>query len=182
MRSFALEKALAIPVIVGAIAFFSIDGLPDLGPFHVRLRAAIRPLLYRTCTWTGSWGLYAPDVDKTNTRVSAEILFDDGTSVSWEQPDWPSFNGWQRFVRFKQMEYFDNVRLDANHGAWPGFARALAAEAEARSTSSGGSARVVRVDLIRAWADIPPPGPSGAPPGAYVNFANRYRFHVWTPH
>lgn len=181
MRSFALEKKLAIPVIVGAIALFSIDGLPDLGPFHVRLRAAIRPLLYRTCTWTGSWGLYAPDVDKTNTRVSAEILFDDGTSVSWEQPDWPSLNGWQRFVRFKQMEYFDNVRLDANRDAWPGFARALAAEAEARSASSGSGARVVRVDLVRAWADVPPPGPSGAPPGAYVNFANRYTFHVWTP-
>jgi hypothetical protein len=181
LRSFALEKALAIPVIVGAIALFSIEGLPDLGPFHVRLRAAIRPLLYRTCTWTGSWGFYAPDVDKTNTRVSAEILFDDGTVSSWEQPDWPSLSGWQRFVRFKQLEYFDNVRLDTSRDAWPGLARALAAEAEAQRASSGGGARVVRVDLTRAWADIPPPGPSGAPPGAYQDFANRYTFHVWTP-
>jgi hypothetical protein len=181
VRSFALKKALAIPVIVGAIVLFSIEGLPDLGPFHVRLRAAIRPLLYRTCTWTGSWGFYAPGVDKTNTRVSAEILFDDGTSVNWQQPDWPSLTGWQRFVRFKQMDYFDNVRLDANRDAWPGLARALAAEAEARRASSGSGARVVRVELTRAWAEVPPPGPSGAPPGAYENFANRSTFHVWTP-
>jgi len=181
LRSSALEKTLAIPVIVGAIALFSIEGLPDLGPVHVRLRAAIRPLLYRTCTWTGSWGLYAPDVDKTNTRVSAEIFFDDGTSLVWQQPDWPSLTGWQRFVRFKQAEYFDNVRLDASREAWPGLSRALAAEAETRSGASSGGARVVRVVLTRAWADIPPPGPSGAPPGAYENFANRYAFFVWTP-
>lgn len=180
-NSFALEKALAIPVIVGAIVLFSIEGLPDLGPFHVRLRAAIRPLLYRTGLWTGSWGFYAPEVDKTNVRVSAEIRFDDGSSVSWQQPDWPSLGGWERFVRFKQIEYFDNVRLDASREAWPGLARALAVEAEARRASSGAAGRVVRVDLIRAWTDVPPPGPSGAPPGAYQDFSKSYTFHVWTP-
>jgi len=155
LRSFALEKMLATPVIVGAIVLFSIEGLPDLGPFHVRLRAAIRPLLYRTCTWTGSWGFFAPGVDKTNTRVSAEIRFDDGTSVSWRQPDWPSLSGWERFVRFKQMDYYDNVRLDANRDAWPGLARWLAAGAEARRASTGSASRVVRVELTRAWAEVP---------------------------
>jgi hypothetical protein len=177
----SLEKALAIPVIAGTIVLFTIEGLPDLGPFHARLRSAIRPLLYRTCTWTGSWGFFAPGVDKTNTRVSAEIRFDDGTSLSWQQPDWLTLGDWERFVRFKQMDYYDNVRLDANRDAWPGLARWLAAGAEAKHASSGSTARILRVELTRAWAEVPPPGPSGAPPGAYENFANNSTFYVWTP-
>ena len=70
------------------IAVIALDACPAFFRTLDRAKSAIDPLVDVTGLWHGSWQLFAPDVDKVNSRVSAEILFSDGTTVRWNSPDW----------------------------------------------------------------------------------------------
>ena len=57
------------------IAVIALDACPAFFRTLDRAKSAIDPLVDVTGLWQGSWQLFAPDVDKVNSRVSAEILF-----------------------------------------------------------------------------------------------------------
>ena len=144
-----------------------------------RYRASVDAILDVSGLWQEPWRLFAPEVDKINTRVSARVVFADGAAASWHSPEWPSLSVWQRFVQFRRMEYFDSVRLDANRSAWPPLARYLA---KTVPHPSGAAAAVTEVVLRREWATIPAPG-SGPPLPArpYLNFNKTATFYTWRP-
>ena len=108
------------------IAVIALDACPAFFRTLDRAKSAIDPLVDVTGLWQGSWQLFAPDVDKVNSRVSAEILFSDGTTVRWNSPDWTKLAPLDRFMRFREAEFYDNIRRDSNSGAWPSFADYLA--------------------------------------------------------
>ena len=111
------------------IAVIALDACPAFFRTLDRAKSAIDPLVDVTGLWQGSWQLFAPDVDKVNSRVSAEILFSDGTTVRWNSPDWTKLAPLDRFMRFREAEFYDNIRRDSNSGAWPSFADYLARRA-----------------------------------------------------
>jgi hypothetical protein len=170
-----LRRVVTNAFLVALLFLFVVDALP----VEERYRAAVDPILDVSGLWQEQWRLFAPEVDKVNTRVSAEVLFADGATASWRSPDWPSLGVWQRFTKFRQMEYFDSVRLDENRGAWPPLARYLA---KTVPHPNGATSPVIEVVLSRHWATIPAPG-SGPPlpAGPYVIFNEAATFYTWRP-
>jgi hypothetical protein len=175
----SLQKRLLTPFIVALLLLLLIDALPETGRFHRRLKDATDRLLDVTGLWQGSWQLYAPDPDRVNTRISADLVFSDGTTARWSQPDWPSLSRWRRFLLFKHMEYFDAVRLERNKGAWSGLAAFLARNYEG---TKGPDVRVTKIVLKEALAEIPPPDPSAMPPARpYLKFGAPRELFTWEP-
>ena len=166
--------------IVAVAALILIEAMPTTCALHQSVKNGIDPLMDMTGLWQGSWQLFAPNVDKRNVRVEAEVLFSDGTRTLWRSPDWPRLSGWQRFVLFRHQEYYDNIRLDRSRAIWPTLARHLARTVP---PGNGGDATPVRVTLQSSWCDIPKPGTDGklAPPGPYENFTQSRVFYTWTP-
>ena len=161
--------------IVGFLALAVIDALPVTGAFHQRAKNAIDPFLDATGLWQESWQLFAPEVDKVNVRVSAELVLDDGSTLSFRSPDWHLMPAWKRFLKFRHMEYFDNIRIDDNRAGWDGLASFLA-----RTTPLPSGRSVREVKLTREWADVPPPEPGKFVPAVpYVSFHGKFLFHTW---
>jgi hypothetical protein len=167
-------------VVLAVAALIVIDATPNLGTLHAKLRSALDPVMDVTGLWQGSWQLFAPDVDKLNVRVEAEVLFSDGERTIWRSPDWPRLGGWQRFMLFRHQEYYDNIRMDQNRGAWHSLAEHLARTVR---PPSGAEATPARVTLKRQWAQIPTlaPGSSPLPAGPHEQFTHEYTFYTWTP-
>ncbi|MGK0187931.1 MAG: hypothetical protein ACI9R3_003722 [Verrucomicrobiales bacterium] len=129
--------------IASFLAAILIDGLPQAGQFHRKLKELIDPILDATGLWQESWRLFAPEVDKENVRLSAEILYEDGSISQWTSPDWTKMSAWEKFIRFRELEFYDSIRLDVNRGAWRSFADFLA-----RTHSIGDSEETKRVEPL----------------------------------
>lgn len=156
------------------IAIITIDAAPPFSKSFGRVKDAIDPLVDVTGLWQGSWQLFAPDVDKVNSRVSAQILFSDGKTVVWKSPDWANMLPLQRFFRFREAEFYDNIRFDSNSGGWPSFAEYLARTAVPQRRNS----TPVRISLYRHWAVIPPPKPGRLIPyGTFPEITSKNMFY-----
>ena len=128
-----------------------IDGLPSTSLFHGRLKRVVDPLLDASGLWQQSWQLFAPEVDKMNVRMSATFRYVDGEERAWQSPDWPDMGSLEKFVRFREMEFVDAVRQDANAGAWASYARFL----ERRYGHP--NKELSSITLRRHWVTVPPP-------------------------
>lgn len=152
-----------------------LDASPRVGVL-AELADDIDPVMDMTGLWQGPWNLFAPDVDKVNVRVSAEIVFANGKQTAWRSPDWEQMSVWDRFVAFRHEEYVDSIRLDDNAGAWAPLARHLA-----RTVVPRGAGPVLHVSLTRHWAEIPPPETHPLPARPYTEFKDSYMFFRWQP-
>ena len=149
IRRYAVNTFIACIIIV-----FTIDGLLALNTFHAVVQKQLDPLLKATGLWQGPWDLFAPTPDKENIRLSAEVLYPDGSVFRWQSEDWKEQARWYRFRRFRIQEYYDNARRDSNRAAWPGLARyvlQLAAEQPPSELSP------IQVKLTRHWWTVPNP-------------------------
>ena len=77
-----------------------------------------------------------------------------GITEGWRSPNWQTMSVAARFRHFRLAEFVDGIRMDANRGAWPAFARWVAGEVQ---HPDGGAAPAVRVTLWRFWVVIPEP-------------------------
>ena len=154
-------------------ALIVLDATPRLGGFG-RFAERIDPVMDVTGLWQGPWNLFAPDVDKVNTRVSAELQFTGRVKMKWNSPDWERLSSWDRFTRFREQEYFDTLRLDDNRGAWTPFALYLS-----RILPPRGTGKLLRITLTRRWAEIPPPETRWLPARPYTQFDGSYVFFTW---
>ena len=111
----------------------------------------------RTLTWQGGWQLFAPDPDKINVSITANVSFPDGREVVWRTPDWRSMSAWQRFLRFREAEFIDNVRQDRNACVWPSFADCLG---RSIAHPNEPDLKPTMIVLTRHWVVIPPPNPT----------------------
>lgn len=171
----SLARGLGTFAFVLVTGLILLDASPRVGLLGT-LADAIDPVMDVTGLWQGPWNLFAPDVDKVNVRVSAEIVFSNGRKTFWRSPDWERLSGWERFVAFRHQEYVDGVRLDDNAGAWTPLARYLA-----RTVAPRGDGRPTRVSLTRHWAEIPRPEAHPLPARPYTVFADSYVFFHWRP-
>lgn len=94
MNALCLRRLVANVVIVTFIVVITIDALPSTCTAHQRLKNTLDPALDMTGLWQEPWRLFAPEPDTINTRLSAVILFDDGSQTQWNSPDWQAFSAW----------------------------------------------------------------------------------------
>src|SRR3954468_7947680 len=82
-------------LIAAIVMIVVIDTLPQ-SPSALRL--AIAPLAARLGINQGPWTLFAPDPDRTNTQLRAEITYRDGERREWIGPDWRKVSAWDKWV------------------------------------------------------------------------------------
>jgi hypothetical protein len=151
-----------------------IDVTPEFNKPIVWLRKQIDPILDLSGLWQGPWSLFAPDTDKINTRVSAEVLFSDGSISYWNSPEWVGMSATQRFLRFREAEYYDSIRNDSNSAGWPSFADWVI-----RNVVLGKENRFpVEITLFRHWNVIDPPSLTNfIPYGTFQPMSSKYAFY-----
>ena len=149
----ALKRRLTSLGLAAWLLLLLVDTLPRTSLFHQRLKNWVDPVLDVTGLWQGTWQLFAPEADKIDIRVTAEISYADGSTRAWESPDWREMSRWQKFANFRSMEYFDAVRRNENSPAWASLADYLARTVPA---ADGSSARPTKVILSRHWSLVPP--------------------------
>ena len=130
-----------------------VDALPRTSLLHQRLKNRVDPFLDVTGLWQGSWRLFAPNPDKIDTRMTAEISYADGSTRSWQSPDWRDMSSCRKFVNFRAMEYYDTVRRNENSAAWQSLADYLARTVPA---AGGSFIQPTKVKLARLWSLVPP--------------------------
>lgn len=134
----------------------AIDAAPEVGDWHRGVKNNLDAFLDVTGLWQGGWTLFAPDPDKINVAVQADITFSDGRETTWRSPVWRSMSTWQRFLRFREAEFIDNVRRDGNSCVWPSFANYLGRNV---SHPDNPELKPTKIVLTRDWFLIPPPNP-----------------------
>lgn len=135
---------------VGGFALFAGLALLETLPISSWLRDRVDPVADQLGLSQDAWGMFAPDVDSQNTRLSAEIEYTDGERRQWRSPDWASMNLGERFITRRESEYLDAVFQSYNLAAWPPLADDLARRMRPE-------AKPKRVRLYYATAYFPDP-------------------------
>lgn len=109
-----------------------------------RLREALLPVVQPAVGVLGleqRWNLFAPNPPQRTYQVVARITYVDGSLALWEPPANDRWRKWLGAVRVNQ-----NRALLAPTASW--IAR----------HHDGAERGAVRVEMIRRWRDLPPPG------------------------
>lgn len=151
LESTTWGRTLISVFIVVTVAAIVLTNLPDSA-----LEDATAPVVDPYVDMTGlgqNWGVFSPNPRRIAIDLHARITYTDGDRERWELPDPGPWSGTYR--RYRWRKWADRVRLDANEGVlWSPTARWIA------RTHERGGRGVARVELIRRWYDIPPPGSS----------------------
>lgn len=131
-----------------------VDAAPDMGDWHRNLKEKLDPFLDVTGLWQGNWNLFAPEPDKINVAITAEVIFPDGEEIVWRSPEWRSMSAWQRFLSFREAEFIDNVRKDVFQVVWSTFADYLS-QLVVHPTNP--ELKPTGIILTRHWVIIPAP-------------------------
>ena len=151
-----LKKIFINCFLLGWLLVLAIDSAPILGKWHQDLKDELDPYLDVTGLWIGGWQLFAPEPDKVNSYLSAEVRFADGKAAFIRSPEWRSMSASERFLNFRKAEYFDKIRLDNNAPAWPALC-----EYWGKTTDhpDGLDMKAKEIILKRNWVVIPKPTP-----------------------
>jgi hypothetical protein len=125
--------------------------------------------------WLGigheTWNLYAPEPDRQNHRLTAEIMSDENYVLAhWSSPHWPDLSPAQRFRMHRWTEYYDNVWMNDHSACWSPLSRHIYRTAKIPPAEDN-QPRQVR--LIREWNFLPEPKgdrwPKPVPPETYTD-------------
>lgn len=86
--------------------------------------------------WQGQWQMFAPKPSVNNYWMSAQITDSAGQSTDWTSPYWPTIGAWEKFYRFRYMNYYNRISTPLHRHCTPDFARYLAREAAAANGDS----------------------------------------------
>ena len=167
-------------LILSFLLFAVIDSFPSEARQLGRVRSFIDPIGDVTGWWQGRWNLFAPAVDKKNNWIEAKIYTaEEETPQHWSSPNWENYRPWQKFLRSREIEYFDRLPSPRNQPAWEPFARYLSKQWQ--RDHSGQS--IVRIDLIAVEDLIPPPTGRDHPhsQGPLKETLSRRVFHSYIP-
>ncbi len=167
-----MNKALTNVFIASFLVAITIDALPSTSLLHNRLKSFIDPALDKVGLWQESWKLFAPDVDKMNSAVSAVLTYPNGDTIDWQSPKWGELSRTQRLRRFREIAFYDRIKNDNNSDAWRSFARYLASQHVREGVAPN------KVNLTRHWVDIPPPRPGDHQPLTPLAFTGAYEFYL----
>jgi hypothetical protein len=163
--------------LVGFLAIVALDVSPATVGTQPIKDAINLPLLV-TGLWQGPWRLYAPDVDKDNLQVKADLVFADQATTTWTSPDWAALSAVRKFRMARHMNYYNQILLLDREVQWDDLCAYLARTVP---HPQGKPVAVVRVTLSLRGAKIPPPDEKLVPAGPYRAFDAWEVIRVWSP-
>jgi hypothetical protein len=87
-----------------------------------QLKQALTMFLSRAGLWQGQWSMFAPNPVINNAWLEAELRDQEGRQTNWSSPYWAEVKGWEKFCRFREINYFNRVPLDQHRPALSDFA------------------------------------------------------------
>lgn len=149
-RSYFLNTSIAL-----AVAVIALDTLPQ-SPGGIRRR--LTPVLTRLGVNQGTWDLFAPEPDRTNTRIKAEITYRDGEKRSWHGPDWAAVSIGEKWVGHRRFEWFDHAVMQSASPVWEPWCRHIArvARTDLPEAERGAEVRILYIDAITPPAEERP--------------------------
>lgn len=81
--------------------------------------------------WQGQWQMFAPKPTVNDYWLTAQITDSAGDSSDWTSPYWPTTGTWEKFYRFRYMNYYNRISTPLHRHCTPDFANYLAYEAAA---------------------------------------------------
>ena len=141
--------------IAAMLAILAIDALP-LAP--TSLRVLIQPFIAATGIAQGQWTLFAPEPDRVNRRLRAEIEYPGGTKVQWATPIWRERSAGEVFVNHRRRRWWDQVVSPDYAAAWEPSCRYLAKQnrPEGLAEISGTKVRLIYQESPVPPADVKP--------------------------
>lgn len=144
------------------VAIIVIDTLPQ-SPGAVR--RSLTPLLTRLGINQGYWDLFAPEPDRANTRIKAEITYRDGEKRTWNGPDWSTVSIWEKWAGHRRFEWYDHAVLRSAAPAWESWCRHIArvARPDLPDADRGAEVQVIYTESItplaaeRPWPSLRTP-------------------------
>lgn len=103
---------LAFCLMLMSIMF--LDVLPRDVPGLKGIKSVLNAGLNRIGLWQGPWTMFTPDPVIGNGWFSAELTLSDGSTVKWDSPYWADKSTWEKFVRFRHVNYYNRLYLPAN--------------------------------------------------------------------
>lgn len=164
------SRRMTHAIIGAALVLLPLCGLPPACSAQASLRKPLVGALSAIGLCQPEWRLFAPNVHKTNSYLSAEVTLADGSTRHWQSPDFGERSWTTRLLQGQLPKLYDNLRLDRNRAAWRPFAEWVAREV-------GRGERVRSVRLERRFYEIPAPGAGGyqlRPPAR-----EHYRAHLF---
>src|SRR5439155_18873354 len=154
LRLYAIHTFIAVIVVIVLI-----DTLPQTPP---AVRSLLAPWLIRLGIRQDLWNLFSPVPDFVNTRLKAEITYRDGERREWHGPQWSQLSAWQKWVRHRDVEWYDHVALQSGAGAWESWCRYLARtqRPELPDADRGAEVRMIYEEAVipraedRPWPSI----------------------------
>lgn len=171
-------------VIVVLLFVMAGTGLPTYLPGQKAVEDALDPVVEALGIGQANWKLFAPNVDKSNGWVEAEITWSDGSTSTWSTPDWQARNAWERLVQGRYPKIVGYYGSDN----WKALSLPLARYVlrEARPPAKG--VKPERIVLIRHDWLIPRPqrferakARLGRLPPPRDRYPQRKVFLTWTP-
>jgi len=172
-QSLSRPARIAISAFV-AFHLFAIVAwcIPLESPLTARCREWVRPYM----VWVGlfqKWDMFAPDPSKLNNYLTATVVYADGRASVWNFPRMAEMGIFEKYRKERYRKYAnDNLRLDGFAALWPDAARYIA-----RANNRPGNPPT-RVDLVRHWSLVPPPGSSAVESDAPWSHFTFFRYSV----
>lgn len=167
-------------VLTGILLYWGvtlIDVYPHNSVMHENADKFVDPFLNRTNLWQGRWQLFAPEIDRWNSRLECVVTWTDGTESRWTTLDWTKASMLERMRHFRRNEFLDDLTSDQGPPLWEPFSATMVRE---MSEKEGKSPR---------WAHLIFHGETLAPPHevwrkAYTepDFQEPDHFFSWYPH
>jgi hypothetical protein len=113
------------------------------------------------------WAVFAPEPRRIVIDMQARISYADGSTRVWHVPVSNDFVG--SYWDYRWLKYMETAIKDVNQRLWVPFAIWVARRERSSSPT-------VKVELIRRWSDLTPPGrrgPSRSPWHQYTFFTFR---------
>ena len=149
--------------IAAVLLCIGFDMLPQ-SPLAVRV--ALHPLLIRLALNQGTWTLFAPDPDRVNTRVSAEITYRDGVQKTWHGPNRRMESAWTKWLGHRHREWLDHIISQSSAQAWEPWCHWLARHQrpDMSDPDRGAQIRIIYQESpiplagLRPWTSFRDPG------------------------
>ncbi len=103
------SRGAARAIVLLMVAIIVIETSPRSIPGMSLLKRWSYPLTQRLGLWQGEWPLFAPNPVLNNAWVTAEIYAPDGTLTNWNSIFWGSTSGFEKFYRFRHMNFYNNI-------------------------------------------------------------------------
>jgi hypothetical protein len=181
MRNQLISKNIIRLFLNGFIIFHLAAFACWASPVNLKFRDEfvqwIRPYMHWSGLWQ-SWDMFAPNPVNINAHLEAKITFQDGTQSTWKFPRMDQMGYFERYLKERYRKWSsDRVRLDSYSATWKNTAQYIA------RIYDGSSGPPKKIQLIRYWAEIPPPQPNSIvqPHPKVPPHNNSYTFFTYFP-